>query len=301
MDLPRRYPYDPQWRLVLFTLAAGAPLVALGTMRRPSLQVALVLESPFIVLAVLLALRRLVFRRFIELQPDAMLLPTGFLNVCTTRIPYAEIADVLSNSSVLWIETEKGVHWIRTLWLPELGSFSALRGFLLTYSRQDSSKLLGAEAEQLHNPLGLPQKFVGCLVEMAAMYIWLGMLYGSLFFAAGGHGLVFAGLLPHRSPWSVVLITFLMMPLLIVFTLTYFNRSPFSPRVYCILLLVAVGWYVTETLLAEGLIYYGALPSDTPRHVPIVAHILMHAGWLSLIPITLLYRSARAYILESAA
>jgi hypothetical protein len=130
-------------------------------------------------------------------------------------------------------------------------------------------------------PLGMRQKFVGCLVEMAAIYTWVGLLYGSLFFATVGQGVVFVGLLPQRSQWIAVLGPFLMIPLLIVFSLTYFNRSPFSPRTHCSCLLVAVGWYAAQTVVAELLILYDLVPSDSDRYGRTFAHVLMHLGWLS--------------------
>jgi len=308
MDLPRRYRYDPKWRLALLILGIGVLLVILvaarGRVGTRSLRLAAVLASPFVVLALVVVSRRLVFRRFIELEPDALLLPTGFLHLRTRRIELAEIRDVVDDppgsGAVLWIKTEKGDFPVWSVWLPEVGSYSRVRDFLLPYRQEETAKLQEASREERSRG-GWRRRLAGCLVETTAFFTWAGLLYGSLFFAAAGNGAVLAGLFPQRSPGGAALVTLLGVPCLIVLVLTYFNRSPFSQRTHCIWLLVAVGWYAVQTVGTELLIQCDLIPSDSAQDGRTIGHVLMHLGWLSLIPITLLYRSARAAMLESAA
>src|SRR5437870_4758369 len=91
MDLPRRYSYDPQWRLILFILAANAAMLVLVAIQWVSSRVGIALGGALIVLALLLLVRRLALPRFVELGPNALSLPTGFLQFHTARIPYSEI------------------------------------------------------------------------------------------------------------------------------------------------------------------------------------------------------------------
>ena len=137
------------------------------------------------------------------------------------------------------------------------------------------------------------------LVGLAVMYVYVGALYGSLFFAAAGQGVLLSGLVENPRKWALVIIPPLMVPFLIVSSLTYLKVSPVPARAYCILLAVAMVWYAAVTIACELLVDFGRLSPDRPPHGRAIAHVMIHAGWVSFIPISFLYRSAREYLQNS--
>ena len=124
-------------------------------------------------------------------------------------------------------------------------------------------------------------------------------LYGSLFFAALGQSLLLGGFVSGKQS-AFPLILLLLIPAYIVFFLTYFNVSPVPPRVYLAMLLLAMSWYATVTIICELLLYAGEIsPANDPPWKHNVARAMMHLGWISFIPISFLYRSAFNYAVES--
>jgi hypothetical protein len=134
MHLPRRYSYDPQWRLIVFVLVASAALLGLVAIQWVSFRVGIALGGALMVLALLLIVRRLALRRFVELGPDALSLPTGFLQSHTTRIPYSDITRAweigLPLTVVLCIATDERRFDIPSTLLPDTESYVALRDFI---------------------------------------------------------------------------------------------------------------------------------------------------------------------------
>jgi len=87
MDLPRRYAYNPRWRNILFCFAPAIVVLVLARFH----WIGVVLAIPFAAFALMLAMRRLIFPRFIKLEQDALLLLGGFLRLRTTKLSYADI------------------------------------------------------------------------------------------------------------------------------------------------------------------------------------------------------------------
>jgi hypothetical protein len=140
-------------------------------------------------------------------------------------------------------------------------------------------------------------RFLG---ELGVLYAYVGALYGSLFFAAAGQGVVLRGLVENPRQWTWIIMPPLMVPLLIVFFLTYLKVSPVPARAYCVLLLIAVTWYAAVTIVCELLLDLGGLSPDSPPHGRVIARVMMHAGWASFLPLWFLFRSAREFIQKSA-
>jgi hypothetical protein len=130
MDLPRRYAYNPQWRIILFGFAFGAVLVvvrihwillAVGT-----------LSAAF---ASSLAVRRLVFPKFLEIEQDALLIPGGFFRTRRKKISYADIEgtwETIHGSTTATLSLRvKGVTFeIPSIMLPDMASYTAIKDFI---------------------------------------------------------------------------------------------------------------------------------------------------------------------------
>ncbi len=87
MEIRRRFPYDPPWRHIGY-VAACVLIVAIPTsLGWFSFKIGI---TGMIVLSLgvfLLTVRRLAFRRHLELENDALVLPAGFLRAQITRVP----------------------------------------------------------------------------------------------------------------------------------------------------------------------------------------------------------------------
>lgn len=130
MDLPRRYAYNPQWRIILFGFAFGAIL--------------LVVRFHWVVSAVgilcatfglLLALRRLIFPKFIEIGKDSILVPRGFSQTSIQKISYADIedgweTDLGSTTATLNLRVKGRTFEINSIMLPDTASYNAVRDFV---------------------------------------------------------------------------------------------------------------------------------------------------------------------------
>jgi hypothetical protein len=140
---------------------------------------------------------------------------------------------------------------------------------------------------------------LGFVVEPAAIMACVFALYGSLLFAAVGQSLLLGEFVSGKGS-GLGLLLLLLIPGYIVFFLTYFNVPPVPPRVYLAMLLVAMTWYATVTIICELLLYAGEIPAaNDPPWKRNVARGVMHVGWISFIPISFLYRSVHNYIIES--
>src|SRR6476660_3043699 len=94
MELPIRYSYDPGWRYIVFFVAVGIVALALSAADYVPAWMGVLAGVLLIPSACLLAFRRIVFRRFLELRVDSLILPTGFLRLRTVEIPYSDISRV---------------------------------------------------------------------------------------------------------------------------------------------------------------------------------------------------------------
>jgi hypothetical protein len=133
MKLPREYLYNPTWRIIAFVFGAGLSWLVLVTLRRPSV-FSLSFGLVAVAMALLLLVRRLALKRCLVLDADALLLPTGFLQIRAVRIPYEDINRVW-RTRLVWIDvlclgTTRGKFQILPTLLPEPGSFTAIEQFL---------------------------------------------------------------------------------------------------------------------------------------------------------------------------
>jgi len=79
---------------MIWNLAAAGAVMALAALRWVKVSTGFAVASILMLLVSLLVLRRLAIRRYLGLEEDAILLPTGFLQLRTVRIPYKTIVSV---------------------------------------------------------------------------------------------------------------------------------------------------------------------------------------------------------------
>jgi hypothetical protein len=115
MELPQRYPYNPSWRLILLIGVFFGACCAVMADKAVHNVVGLTINgiihfgpngasafywgiasigAGFVLLAFLLAMRRLVNPQMIEIGTDALLFPRGWFRTQTTQIVYSDIQSV---------------------------------------------------------------------------------------------------------------------------------------------------------------------------------------------------------------
>ncbi|OAI55725.1 hypothetical protein AYO49_05235 [Verrucomicrobiaceae bacterium SCGC AG-212-N21] len=105
-------------------------------------------------------------------------------------------------------------------------------------------------------------------------------------------GTLGAALRPYLPLW--ILVPIALVPWLLIYTITFFNRPFLSPRQYRICLVFAMGWFALFTVLAEVLYHCGLWPPpDGPQKATTLPRLFMHAGWLSLLFVIPQYFAAR--------
>jgi hypothetical protein len=137
MKLPHQYPYNLRPRLVLFVLGSGLLWIAVewllsGYMPSGfSLWIGLV---P-IALALILGVRGISVERYLLLDNDSMVLPTGPFQMRTAKVEYTSIKRVwrhyLPLTVVLRVATEKRTFEILSTLLPDNESYRAVEEFLV--------------------------------------------------------------------------------------------------------------------------------------------------------------------------
>lgn len=137
MDLPRRFAYGPQWPIILLFFAASVLVLALVKIHWMSFGVGIAFGILPAVFASLLTVRRFAFPRFLEVERDAISIPTGFFHIRTTKIPYADIVGtreirhnsiVVSTAGFCLYLKGRGYSFSSTL-LPDMTSYVAIRNF----------------------------------------------------------------------------------------------------------------------------------------------------------------------------
>jgi hypothetical protein len=136
VNLPCQYSYDPRSQMVLFVAGSGCAWIGVQKLlcgcwpHGFSLLLGVVLAAS----GLLLTIRRLAFKRFLILETDNLLLPTGFAGMRSTRIPYASIERVwrvyAGYTLVLCLATKQGRFQLAASMLPEPGSFLDVENFL---------------------------------------------------------------------------------------------------------------------------------------------------------------------------
>jgi uncharacterized membrane protein YhaH (DUF805 family) len=116
MNVPSRYSCDPPWWIAAWNLCAALALVALAAIHWIRTGPGLVVAGLLMLLVILVAVRKLIIRRFLQLEENALLLPTGFLQLRSVRIAYDTILDVAEArwalGTVLYIRTSQGKYEI---------------------------------------------------------------------------------------------------------------------------------------------------------------------------------------------
>ena len=92
---------------------------------------------------------------------------------------------------------------------------------------------------------------------------------------------------PHLGSWFGGVIV--ILPWLIVYTVTFLNQPFLSPCAFRHCLLFAMCWFAALTIVAEVLCHLGCMPPGSPAYAFTASRILMHVGWLSLVPLVRVY------------
>ena len=152
-----RYPYNPKWRAIFFclaffgacaffigrdantntsgmiidgviTLGPGGATIFLWTLCAAS--------CAFVLVALLLTPRRVFSPKILELGPDALVLPHGFFQARTARIPYAEIQDLsetrVNRQVFLHVISGGRKYAVTAALFSENGDYVFVRDFLLS-------------------------------------------------------------------------------------------------------------------------------------------------------------------------
>jgi hypothetical protein len=131
MDLPQRYAYDPEWSLIASGISVGVGFVIFGGIGHWP-WITLPFGVAFLVGGVALLRRRLFRPGFLELQLDALLLPTGFLQNRIVRIPYSAIAQAWERPGIpnLFLATPKRTFEVSAASLRDPSSYDVVRDFV---------------------------------------------------------------------------------------------------------------------------------------------------------------------------
>ena len=145
MNLPSQYSYNPRLSLIFLLFGGGLAWLLVGAIVcgcRPNGFVLWFGLAP-IILALLVIVRRLAFKCFLVLEEDALILPTGFGRVRTTRIPYASIERVWETSlpftTVLSVATKEGKFEVVSMMLPDTRSYLDVGKFINSRSSRANS------------------------------------------------------------------------------------------------------------------------------------------------------------------
>jgi hypothetical protein len=144
MNIPHQYPYNPQPRLILWVSGAGLAWIGIQRLSWDRLPTGFSLWFGLVpvVLAMLLVIRRLMLNRSVLLNEDEMILPTGFLQTGTARIPYSSVQRVwrhyLPATIVLRVATERRTYEIVSMLLRDRESYLAIEEFLTAKTHENA-------------------------------------------------------------------------------------------------------------------------------------------------------------------
>jgi hypothetical protein len=155
MNLPRRFTYNPRWPAIAGCAAFFGAIAAFMGYKAFHNDRGLIINgiitlgpagatvfywavagssAMFVVGAILLTVRRLANPQTLELTEDGILLPHGFLQTRTTRIPYAEVKRVwevqVSGQTFLYVATGERRFSIMASLLPDMDSYRAIKDFM---------------------------------------------------------------------------------------------------------------------------------------------------------------------------
>ena len=146
MELAHQYPYNPRLRLILLVFGCGLLWIAVQWLSWGHMPTGFSLWFGFIpiALALMLGVRRISVERFLLLDNDGMVLPTGLFQMGTARIEYASIKRVwrhyLPATVVLRVATEKHTFEIVSMLLPDNESYRAIEEFLSLKTHENAAQ-----------------------------------------------------------------------------------------------------------------------------------------------------------------
>jgi hypothetical protein len=161
MSFPRRFPYNPKWQTIFFCLVFfGICAVFLGheanTNTHGMIIDGVITLGPqgattvlwtvcaaswvFVLMAVLLTLRRIFSPKILELGPDTLVLPHGLFQARTACIPYAEIQDLaetrVNRQVFLHVISGGRKYAITAALFSEAGDYAFVKDFLISVATQ---------------------------------------------------------------------------------------------------------------------------------------------------------------------
>jgi hypothetical protein len=143
VELPRRYPFNPPWRIILLLFATGAGMLALLGLHWAPARLGAALGAIVVAFAFVLAVRRIALPRFLELGQDAFLLPAGFLRARTTKIVYADIEwtrEIKRGDAILELRAKGRTYDILSSFLPDAASYVDVGNFVTSRLREEQQK-----------------------------------------------------------------------------------------------------------------------------------------------------------------
>jgi hypothetical protein len=145
MELPHQYPYNPGLRLILFVLGSGLLWIAVEWLSWGHVPTGFSLWFGLapIALALIVGVRRISVARYLLLDNDSMVLPTGLFQMSTARIEYSSIVRVwrhyLLAVVVLRVATQNRTFDIVSVLLPDNASYRAVEGFLSQKAQENAA------------------------------------------------------------------------------------------------------------------------------------------------------------------
>jgi hypothetical protein len=138
MNLPARYPYDPRWQIVAIPWACAAALAIAsfvpGAYAPRARGIVLGLLAVFVILGLLIALRRYAFPRHLLIDEEGIWLPSGFLRLDVRRVAFAEISDVweafIPCTVALCLRSQGRTYEVISTLLPDHGTYLAVAGYI---------------------------------------------------------------------------------------------------------------------------------------------------------------------------
>lgn len=145
MELPHQYPYNPRVWLILFGLGSGFLWIAVQWLSCGHLPkgASLWFGLAPIAMAFVVSVRRISVERYLLLDNDSMVLPTGLFQMSTARIEYSSIVRVwrhyLPATVVLRVGTQNRTFDIVSVLLPDDASYHAVEEFLNQKSQENAT------------------------------------------------------------------------------------------------------------------------------------------------------------------
>lgn len=147
MDLPCQFPYNPQWRIILFGFVFGGAFLFFGKIH----WIFFAFGIPFTVFAFMLAVRRLAFPKFLKLEQDSISIPNGFLRTWIAKISYADIESWWetvrgSANATLHLQVKGRTFEIPSMMMQDMASYVAVRDFVKSHFKKKEKAIQPIEA-----------------------------------------------------------------------------------------------------------------------------------------------------------